>query len=392
MNNNNLVLLATLITSFLFGVWLNPPAPYTKKDLLRGLESQANLQALTQENKKLLIGFNANLDALVHNGPEFLRTLQGVDEFSVAKDTKTIQTAKEFGEVFSLHLSSSSAGERAVSNDTLWKEILQHLEKFSEEDDFKIGGNAALMSQAVAKIFDNVEVSLLGMVGPKIAGKLNSKIQVIHGKEGMISVDGVKYQALNDEIHLILEYPSNAKFGNSKSQRANRFIVSRDFSNGAIAPLETLSNILDKKFDAIVIAGVHLMDGMLPESARSKRLQEVKSVLSKLGDVRIHLELGSTGDLDFSAEILKTLNVNSLGLNEQEFFTICERLKFCTVEERTTMASSIPPVAKIQESISKLFNALPTVTRIHFHCFSYHIIAQKMTHTKSGKVRIELLP
>ena len=378
---NVAVLIFTLVSSFLFGSWLNPPPPFTKKDLLRGLESLAQVPSLPEDGasgthkKHLAIGFNANLDALVADGPAFLRSLAGVDEYAKAADVVTVNTAKEFGQVFAHHFQSASAGERAIGNDTLWAQIVEHLDNF--EDDEKLGGNAALMAEAVAKGFHDTEVTLMGMSGAKIAGKLSSRVKILAGDERTVTIGSQKYPAKHDQIHLILEYPADSKFGSFKAQRANRFIVSRDFANGAIASLESLSKLRREKVDALVIAGIHIMDGMLPKDIRSQRLQQTKQELERFPRTRVHLEMGSTGDAAFSKEIVTSLEFDSLGLNEQEFFTICESFGICKAEERASMASAIPPVIKIQAAIAGLFEALPTLSRIHFHCFSYHIVAQR---------------
>src|SRR5687767_5132566 len=89
---NLLFLGLTLASSMLFGTWLDPPTPFTKKDILRGLENvvRETGQSTSDTQKHLLIGFNANLDAVVADGPAFMRSLTGVDEYGSAADVKVI--------------------------------------------------------------------------------------------------------------------------------------------------------------------------------------------------------------------------------------------------------------------------------------------------------------
>jgi len=134
-----------------------------------------------------------------------------------------------------------------------------------------------------------------------------------------------------------------------------------------------------KKIDALVVAGVHIMDGMLSKELRSARLLQIKQVLHDFPKTRLHLEMGSTGDTDFSEEIVTSLAVDSIGLNEQEFFALCESLKIIKAEDKVSLASSTPPVLKIQSAISAVFQRFERLSRLHFHCFSYHLIAQKET-------------
>jgi len=240
-------LIFTLVTSFLFGTWLNPPAPFTKKDLLRGLAAATETATIRNEQKHLVIGFNTNLDTVVANGPSFLRKLGGVDEYAAAADFKIINSPEDFAKVFAHHFSTASAGERAIVNETLWNEIVMLLEASNEMEDSKLGGNAAIMAEAVARNFPNVDVSLIGMIGVKIAGKLHSRIKPVSFKEGTIKIQNQEFPAKHDQIHLILEYPGDSKFGSHKAHRANRFIVSRDFSNGAFASLDAAKEISGKK-------------------------------------------------------------------------------------------------------------------------------------------------
>jgi ADP-dependent phosphofructokinase/glucokinase len=200
---------------------------------------------------------------------------------------------------------------------------------------------------------------------------------VVSGNERSVAIGDQKYRALYDQVHLILEYPADSKFGSHKAQRANRFIVSRDFSNGALASLDSLASVKNQKVDALIIAGVHIMDGMLSKEIRTMRLLETKRQLESFPSTRIHFEMGSTGDSEFTKEMISTLGVDSIGLNEQEFFTVCESLGHCKLEDKATVAGAVPPVVKVQAAIAAVFEKLPKLTRLHFHSFAYHIVAER---------------
>ena len=77
----------------------------------------------------------------------------------------------------------------------------------------EIGGNAALMAHNIASKFDQIDVILVGPVGPQLRRLLNKKIQI-----------PVNREYINDELHLIMEYGVGEEFEGVKSPTANRFI------------------------------------------------------------------------------------------------------------------------------------------------------------------------
>lgn len=67
------------------------------------------------------------------------------------------------------------------------------------------------MAQNIASKFSNIDVVLVGPIGPKLKNLLNKRI--------IIPFDSELY---DDETHLILEYGINEEFENLNAPAANR--------------------------------------------------------------------------------------------------------------------------------------------------------------------------
>lgn len=210
-NVNLLVLLMVIVASIIFGIVLDPPTPFTKKDLLRGLravvENETSLAIFTTAAYKksansIVLGLNANLDGIVSDGPGFLTALK-VDEHAAGKDHDKINTLTDIGETFNHYFSSSAAAERSVESQELWDNILKTTQEVSMVT--KIGGNAALMSEALYSVFQDrfTAITLIGMIGEEIASKLKTtKVILESGKEGSISTTGGSFPVRKDELYV----------------------------------------------------------------------------------------------------------------------------------------------------------------------------------------------
>jgi len=251
----------------------------------------------------------------------------------------------------------------------------------------------------------------VGMVGAKIAGRLSGRIRVVAGRERVLAFAGdegpLEFDARCDQVHLILEYANGAAWGGAKASRANRFIVSRDASNGVVAALEAMRDLLappassflgarpaPERFDLVVMAGIHIMDAV-PARVRRARVAEVAAFLDGLSrDAArlVHVEMGSVGHPDFNREMVAALldagRADSVGVNEQEFAAVMDALGafdaggFLPPDARAAISSSVPPVLRVQEGIARLFERSAAsggkrpLARVHFHSFGYHLIAQ----------------
>ncbi len=70
------------------------------------------------------------------------------------------------------------------------------------------------MANNIASKFDQVDVILIGPVGPQLRRLLDKKIQI-----------PVNHEYINDELHLIMEYGIGEIFEDVKAPSANRFLI-----------------------------------------------------------------------------------------------------------------------------------------------------------------------
>jgi ADP-dependent glucokinase len=230
-----------------------------------------------------------------------------------------------------------------------------------------IGGNAALMASRVAKMSGK---ALLCGVGPQLNELLSDKIEIVDAEQ--------------DEYHLILEYQVGETFYDVTTQRANRFILHSDDTNGKVLALESCHAALHR-FGAhmFVAAGLHLLQEQ-SEQYRVARVAAVKERLSLIKpDVAIHLELASIGEAAFLRHLAETLlsDVDSLGLNEQELGDVYKALggkqHAPAAFARAERAAVLDALALVFEFADRLAEPSRQLTRIHFHYLTYHIIATR---------------
>ncbi|KAJ6228921.1 adp-dependent glucokinase [Anaeramoeba flamelloides] len=190
-----------------------------------------------------------------------------------------------------------------------------------------------------------------------------------------------KTKEIKDEIHLILEYEKDSEFSKYKSPRANRFIISNDYTNARMETMKAFYKTIPKfKPTDMVITGLHLGDG-LPAKERNLGLKKLSKYLVKTTkDIPIHLETASIGYQEYMDEIFKQIipNVDSLGLNEQEASSIAIALGW-DQERIDKIAASISDPTEIARLAKEIFafHSGKRLSRVHFHCLGWHMIIQK---------------
>lgn len=326
---------------------------------------------------KVALGYNVCLDAVVD--AVALLAACGVDPAagSLAADVSSIDSLGELGAVFASHFSRAAAGERAVGDEGTFHALeagLRH-DSLRKKKKLLLGGNAAIMAAILAEDWGFAQVHLGGQVGGEIAKLLPSSIQTVAldagSKVGHIAVR-------NDETHVIMEYEKGARWGPSTAQRANRFIVSRDLSNAVVASLEPLNALVkeDGDFDLLVVAGFHMLDAM-PHAFRVHRMREIRASLAAIpARTRVHLELASIGHASLLGLIVTEAlgHVQSLGLNEQELAALHTAMGGAA-SEASAVSRVAPDLTAAAAVMLRILRKTPTLSRIHFHAFSVHIIA-----------------
>lgn len=209
---------------------------------------------------------------------------------------------------------------------------------------------------------------LAGPIGTKLKKLLNPAMNVLM-REG---------SAMEDEIHLILEYAQGEQWGTVTAGCANRIIFSHDVSNSELTTLEEFERQLSQfKPDLVILSGSHLLD-RYERQFYEKRVNQIAATLQTVSKhVPIHLELASTANVKFCDLLTRVLLplVDSIGLNEQELQFIAHSANAYQPRESisTFNAPEIGYLADLMYWMLTTYGG--RLTRIHMHSLTYHIIA-----------------
>ncbi len=394
---------------------------------------------------RVAVGYNSNLDLIIRALP-FLQRFCGFSPQTKEevesereqekrdfcgrwlsngpKDFAELMEPEELLRSFSFFFRSGSAAERLAASELLWEAILEAARSLPEdEQDWFIGGNAALMATRFAKEDALCEAVLLGgHVGSQLRELLPEKVEVA----------GIPTLTENpDEIHLIMEYAkdellslaldvgesdddtvqANVDDASSsttaavdvvRAPRANRYIVVRDSTNSKVMGLEPFHTALSAfEPSLVVIAGLHLL-AEHTVSYREARLMRVAKFLrtdeqGRRGrmprGIPFHLELASIADRDYMYQLSQLVvpRVDSLGLNEQELGVLFDVVRSVAPPDEIEGLSQItlddfktPNVETVLQALKFVFDRtrpdeaagddIRPLRRIHFHCLHFHVL------------------
>jgi len=372
--------------------------PEILQSIKDGLMKQSYWKKFNEQcnDKTVAVGYNTNLDLIV-DATDLLESLGVKPQPSTTPPSPIINTIEQFEKTFTYYFKSGSAAERFVQDESTFKTIIDKALSLPKKT-FFTGGNAGIMANRLAK--ENCNVYLNGIIGKQLKKMLDPKVKVLPYE--------TKEKQDYDEIHLIMEYGQKNQWGQYKSPRANRFIVSNDVTNSNLLTMESFHShldILSEKPDLILLSGLHLLN----HNTQKQRIQDMMDLLKKIPyssdaeeflnpqkNIPVHLELASIASENFIRMLANSVipYVDSIGLNEQEMgflYTATGGIKY-------TMEDFKQPSVNIAiEAITHIFNRIidqqdgaeqqqmgidllskwRTTTRIHFHYLTYHIVAIK---------------
>nr|CAB3220257.1 ADP-dependent glucokinase [Phallusia mammillata] len=318
--------------------------------------------------KRIAVGVNGNVDLIV-KGSKLMMMLDANSNTSKEQsfDHSSLRSIKDLQETFKYYLSKGAGGERYMDTFEEFHKVLTVAKNIPSTEYF-IGGNGALMAQKLAVMMPDDGKVLLGVpVGPILKPLLHPLLVVPD-----------KLLVNDDEYHMILEYAKGEKWAGSEAPIASRFIFSHDKSNSQMTAVETfLTSLKQFQADLIVLSGFHLLESNESHFWK-RRLAEISAQLKSIAkNIPIHVELASMANTNCMEEILKQVLpvVDSLGLNEQELWMVCQigGGPHCTGKDLSA-PPSIPITADILHwMIEKYGNDGSRLTRIHFHTLPYHI-------------------
>ncbi|XP_069464028.1 ADP-dependent glucokinase-like [Ambystoma mexicanum] len=318
---------------------------------------------------RVAIGFGGCLDIIV-DGVELLDEA-GIEPSHNPIHHDFIQTEKQLAESFAYFFPPGAASERYVSNATLFKKLVNASKKLSEMR-WSLGGNAPVMANRLAR--EGCEVLLGGRLSPEQRKALSENVTVA----GEFVEDA--------DIHLILEYPNGARWGNYISRRANRYIVHSDVHNPTIDSLEEFRSQLPSfRPDVLIVGGLQMMDNFPFEAgqraARLKALQDL--LISTDASTGTHFEMASFVEESLMKGLLQYVipYSDSLGMNEQELPNLLSLLKGGNI---SVLSDPYPRVASILDQMRELYRLINSqelktgqrrLTRLHIHTLAFQAIA-----------------
>ncbi|XP_028652768.1 ADP-dependent glucokinase [Erpetoichthys calabaricus] len=282
-----------------------------------------------------------------------------------------IQTEEQLSQSFSYFFPPGAASERYVANNTLFNKLVD-ASKTLPGNRWALGGNAAVMAKRLA--FEGCDVLLGGRFSQQITDILSEHV-LVAGKP----VD-------DPDIHLIMEYPTGAQWGEYISRRANRYIVHSDKHNPLLDSMEDFeSQLQDFKPDLLVVGGLQMMDNFpFQEGVRGTRLKKLSNLLqSAENSTGVHFEMASFVDESLMNELLSQVMpyADSLGMNEQELPNLLSLLKGKNI---TVLSDPNPRVATVLDQMRELYRLVNSerklpgkgkpLTRLHVHTLAFQAI------------------
>ena len=371
---SSLVVLVSIISRF---IWYSSGSRLQL--LLQGLLLQEQ-RVQPKSDIHVVVGIGSCLDAKANAFQIF--NLSGFHTPLPALHHDVIQNEQDLLETFAFFFNEGAAGERYVSNKTLFGDLVNYARQL-DSTVWTLGGNAYVIANRMAQ--EGLSVTL--------AGHLTAKDhKLLHPGLTPLPVESDVLNEYSQDIHLILEYGTNASWGGYRTPRANRFIVHSDQHNPRLLALDGFMKFVQRKNPRlVVISGLQMLDNF-PFKTR-----ELELLIQRLGrflqittrDSLVHFEMASFSDRNLLQLIKQHVipYVDSLGMNEQELSNLVSILER---DEVTLLADQSPKLEDVLALIRQLYRSTGhksdaqlsagerEVTRIHVHSITFQLVLVRL--------------
>ncbi|XP_068177757.1 ADP-dependent glucokinase [Antennarius striatus] len=349
------------------------------------------------QRPRVAVGFGGCVDLLV-DGVSLLNKI-GLTPADEPYHHNYLENEVQLAQSFAYFFGPGAAAERFMINDTLFSELVD-ASRDLPGNRWAIGGNAPVMAGRMAT--EGCDVLLAGSFSPDFTDVLSQHITV--------AGNVVEEQ----DIHLILEYPSGAKWGHYTAHRANRYIVHSDDHNPYLTSMEDFAQkLLHFKPDLLVVGGLQMMDNFPFQSGEREallsRLAEILSTSSS--QTGIHFEMASFVEERIMEDLLHYVipHSDSLGMNEQELPNLLSLLKGSNI---TVLSDPNPRVATVLDQMREVYRILnqrhrdassesntdgvktKPLTRLHVHTLAFQAMivthGSQWKHTMSATAKASL--
>ncbi|KAK5873814.1 hypothetical protein PBY51_018819 [Eleginops maclovinus] len=372
----------------LLAVWFRSPQDEVLDDRLDTvlsslLRAEGKVGVNNVARPKVAVGFGGCVDLIV-DGVSLLNKI-GLAHTDQPLHHDLIENEVQLAQSFAYFFAPGAAAERFVLNDTLFSELVE-ASRDLPGNRWAIGGNAPVMAGRMAT--EGCDILLGGSFSPDFIDVLSEHITVA----GNIVEE--------PDIHLILEYPSGASWGQYTSRRANRYIVHSDDHNPYLDSMAAFAEKL-KGFDPdlLVVGGLQMMDNFPFQSGeREALLSRLANLLSSSSPtIGVHFEMASFVEESIMEELLHYVipHADSLGMNEQELPNLLSLLKGSNI---TVLSDPNPRVATVLDQMREVYRIVnlrskegsdtnsakaKPLTRLHVHTLAFQ--AMIVTHGSKWK-------
>lgn len=323
---------------------------------------------------RVAVGFGGCVDLIV-DGVSLLNKI-GLPPTDQPLHHDYIENEAQLAQSFAYFFAPGAAAERFVLNDTLFNELVE-ASRDLPGNRWAVGGNAPVMAGRMAT--EGCDILLGGSFSPDFIDVLSQHITVA----GNIVEE--------PDIHLILEYPSGASWGQYTSRRANRYIVHSDDHNPYLDSMaEFAEKLKDFKPDLLVVGGLQMMDNFPFQSGeRDALLSRLANLLATSSpQIGVHFEMASFVEESIMEDLLHYVipHADSLGMNEQELPNLLSLLKGSNI---TVLSDPNPRVATVLDQMREVYRIVnqrskdanagsdtktakvKPLTRLHIHTLAF---------------------
>ncbi|XP_036449553.1 ADP-dependent glucokinase [Colossoma macropomum] len=366
----------------LLAFWLRTPRSVLDERLDAVLSSLLRAERKVGINNvarpRVAIGFGGCVDIIV-DGVTLLNKI-GLQPTDQPLHHDYIENAEQLAQSFAYFFAPGAASERFVMNDTLFSQLVEASRELPGNR-WSVGGNAPVMAGRMAS--EGCDVLLGGSFSPDFNDVLSQHITVAGN-----TVE-------EPDIHLILEYPSGATWGQYTSRRANRYIVHSDDHNPYLDSMEEFEMRLQSfKPDLLVVGGLQMMDNFpFKQGEREALLSRLAWILSSASpQTSVHFEMASFVDEGLMSDLLEFVlpHADSLGMNEQELPNLLSLFRGSNL---TVLSDPNPRVATVLDQMRELYRLVNQrhkeaatgrpLTRLHVHTLAFQ--AMIVTHGSQWK-------
>ncbi|KAK1792954.1 hypothetical protein P4O66_001679 [Electrophorus voltai] len=361
------------IAVVLFAYWFRLPRSVLDERLDAVLSSLLRAERKVGINDvarpRVAVGFGGCVDIIV-DGVTLLNAV-GLQPAGRPLHHDYVENAEQLAQSFAYFFAPGAASERFVLNDTLFSQLVEASRELPGNR-WSIGGNAPVMASRMAGEGCSV---LLG-------GSFSTDFNDVLSQHITVAGNTVE----EPDIHLILEYPAGATWGQYTSRRANRYIIHSDDHNPYLDSMEEFEKRLQTfKPDLLVVGGLQMMDNFpFKQGQREALLSHLARMLSSAApQTSVHFEMASFVDEDLLWDLLRFVfpHADSLGMNEQELPNLLSLFRGTNV---TVLSDPNPRVATVLDQMRELYRLVNRrqqaagagrpLSRLHVHTLAFQAI------------------